>query len=119
MRPFLSLKNTMLYLLLGLSLVICQKNLTTGTTGATTYSTPVSTTFTNPLLASAPDPWVYQKDGVYYFLSTSGGDVHIRKTAKMAELASGPVVVAWRPIDTGPNSHDVWAPELHFFDGKW
>ena len=107
-------------LLLGLSLEACQKNVSTGT-GTTPTPTPpvVSTTFTNPLLASGPDPWVYQKDGYYYYLSTTGGDVRIRKTAKMSELATGPIVVAWRPGSNVNNSHDVWAPELHFLDGKW
>jgi GH43 family beta-xylosidase len=56
---------------------------------------------------------------VYYFLITSGGDVRIRKTTKMSELATGPVVIAWKPVPGGPNSRDVWAPELHFLDGKW
>lgn len=86
----------------------------------TTPTTPAATTFTNPLLASAPDPWVYQKDGFYYFLSTSGGDVRIRKTAKMADLATGAIRIVWSPASaTAANSHDVWAPELHFLDGKW
>ncbi|AMR29319.1 hypothetical protein A0257_20945 [Hymenobacter psoromatis] len=107
-------------LLLGLSLGSCHKEMTTGVTPAPTPpTTPVaSTTFTNPLLASGPDPWVYQKDGYYYFLSTTGSDVRIRKTPKMSELASGPIVIAWTPTSAA-NSHDVWAPELHFLDGKW
>ncbi len=79
---------------------------------------PSATTFTNPLLASGPDPWVYQKDGFYYYLNTTGGDVRIRKTAKMSELAGGTIVVAWRPTNAN-NARDVWAPELHFLDGKW
>ena len=76
-------------------------------------------TFTNPLLPSGPDPWVYQKDGVYYFLITTGGDVRIRKTTKMSELAKSPVAVAWKPDPKAPNARDIWAPELHFLDGKW
>ncbi len=100
------------------ALVACQ-----GTTDSVVVPTPpptapAATTFANPLLASGPDPWVYQKDGFYYFLSTSGGDVRIRKTAKMSELASGPIQTVWKPTNTN-NSHDVWAPELHFLDGKW
>ncbi|GAB3585982.1 glycoside hydrolase family 43 protein [Hymenobacter daeguensis] len=110
------MRKTFLYLLLGLSLATCKKEVTTGTT---TPTNPASTTFTNPLLASGPDPWVYQKDGFYYFLSTSGSDVRIRKTAKMSELATGPIVIAWQPAAGAANSRDVWAPELHFLDGKW
>ena len=106
-------------LLLSLSLVACQKNETASTTPVPAPAPPtVSATFTNPLLASGPDPWVYQKDGTYYFLSTSGGDVRIRKTPKRSELATGSIVIAWKPTNAA-NSHDVWAPELHFLDGKW
>lgn len=107
-------------LLLSLSLGACNKGGGTGPAPTPTPTPPpvASTTFTNPLLASGPDPWVYQKDGYYYFLSTTGGDVRIRKTAKMSELASGPIVIAWKPTSSA-NSHDVWAPELHFLDGKW
>jgi GH43 family beta-xylosidase len=37
----------------------------------------------------------------------------------MSELASGVSTVVWTPSPSGPNSRDVWAPELHFLDGKW
>lgn len=80
---------------------------------------PAPATFTNPLLPSGPDPWVVQKDGTYYFLVTTGGDVRIRKTAKMSALAAAPVTVVWRPAPKAPNARDIWAPELHFLDGKW
>lgn len=78
-----------------------------------------ATTFINPLLSAGPDPWVYQKDGFYYYLNTTGGDVRIRKTAKMSELSAAPATVVWSPPSAGPNARDVWAPELHFLDGKW
>ncbi len=78
-----------------------------------------STTFTNPLLPSGPDPWVYQKDGFYYYLATTGGDITIRKTARMSELGSAVSTTVWTPPPAGLNSRDVWAPELHFLDGKW
>jgi GH43 family beta-xylosidase len=114
------MRQSLLYLLLALSFSACQKNVATGTTPTPLPAPgPAATTFTNPLLASGPDPWVYQKDGTYYFLITTGGDVRIRKTTKMSELATGPIVIAWQPVPNGPNSRDVWAPELHFLDGKW
>ena len=106
-------------LLLALSLLgACQKNVATGTTA---LPAPASTTFTNPLLGSGPDPWVVQKDGYYYFLRTTGDDVRILKTAKMSELGSAPSTTIWRPgLGTSSNGRDnVWAPELHFLDGKW
>ncbi|RSK33269.1 glycoside hydrolase family 43 protein [Hymenobacter metallilatus] len=80
---------------------------------------PTSTTFTNPLLSVGPDPWVYQKDGVYYYMSTTGSNLVIRKTAKMTDLGSAVSTVVWTPQQAGINQRDLWAPELFFFDGKW
>lgn len=88
--------------------------------GPTVITPPtVSTTYSNPLLSSGPDPWVYQKDGFYYYMATTGNNVTLRKTAKMSELSSAPATVVWTPPSNGAFSRDVWAPELHFFDGKW
>jgi GH43 family beta-xylosidase len=70
-------------------------------------------------LPSGPDPWVYQKDGFYYFMQTTGNNLVLRKTAKMSELASGVSTTIWTPAASGPASHDIWAPEIHFLDGKW
>ncbi|MBO2011302.1 family 43 glycosylhydrolase [Hymenobacter negativus] len=83
--------------------------------------TPPTTaiTFTNPLLSSGPDPWVTQKDGIYYYMHTTGRNLTLWKTARMSELGSAVSKVIWTPPATGPNSRDIWAPELHFLDGKW
>jgi GH43 family beta-xylosidase len=71
------------------------------------------------LLPSGPDPWVAQRDGVYYYTSTEGNRISLRKTTDMAHLADATPVVVWRPPAEGPNSHSIWAPELHYLDGKW
>jgi GH43 family beta-xylosidase len=78
-----------------------------------------TTTYTNPLLASGADPWVYEKDGFYYYMHTTGGNLTLWKTAKMSELGSAPSKVIWTPQATGATSRDIWAPEIHFLDGKW
>ncbi|WP_045687909.1 family 43 glycosylhydrolase [Hymenobacter sp. AT01-02] len=77
------------------------------------------TTFTNPLLASGPDPWVYQKDGFYYYMHTTNTNLRIWKTARMSDLGSTSSVVAWTPPIAGNASGNLWAPELYFLDGKW
>lgn len=77
------------------------------------------TTYANPLLAAAPDPWVYQKGGFYYFMSTTGGNLTLRKTAKMAQLSAAPSTIIWTPPSTGSYSNHIWAPEIHFLDNKW
>lgn len=73
----------------------------------------------HPLLPTGPDPWVTQRDGVYYYTSTEGNRISLRKTTDMTRLADATPVVVWRPPAEGGNSHSIWAPELHFLDGKW
>lgn len=71
------------------------------------------------LLPSGPDPWVAQRDGVYYYMHTLGDRIALWKTTDMSRLAEATPVVVWRPPAQGPNSKSIWAPELHFLDGKW
>jgi GH43 family beta-xylosidase len=76
-------------------------------------------TFANPLLNSAPDPFVYQKDTTYYYLHTLGNRIQIWKTSKMSRLKDVTPVTVFNPPVTGGNSRDIWAPELFFLNGKW
>ncbi len=77
------------------------------------------TTFTNPLLSSGPDPWVIKKDSFYYYTHTLGNRIAIWRTKKMSELGNAVAQNIWSAPATGPNSKNVWAPELHFLNGKW
>jgi GH43 family beta-xylosidase len=77
------------------------------------------TTFTNPILTSGPDPWVIKKDSFYYYTHTSGDRIRIWTTKSMAKLNAAPAVTIWNKPATGPNSENVWAPELHLIDNKW
>ncbi len=76
-------------------------------------------TLTNPLLPSGADPWITSRDGFYYYMNTTGSSLVIRKTVDIAALASAETKTVWRAPVSGPNSHDIWAPELHFLRGKW
>ncbi|MCF0042010.1 glycoside hydrolase family 43 protein [Dyadobacter fanqingshengii] len=78
-----------------------------------------ATTFTNPLLNAAPDPYVYQKDSTYYYLHTLGNRIQIWKTNKMSRLKDVTPVTVFNAPATGGNSRDIWAPELFFLNGKW
>jgi GH43 family beta-xylosidase len=109
----------MLAPLLLFGLLSCGKTGTSPAAPITPTAPPTATTFTNPLLASGPDPWVAQKDGFYYYMATTGNNITIRKTAKMSELSTAPSFVVWTPRPNSDNTNNVWAPELHFLDGKW
>ena len=76
-------------------------------------------TFTNPLLERGPDPWVIAQDGWYYYMNSMSKGIAIWKTRDITDLRHAERKVVWRAPETGPYSHDIWAPELHRFDGKW
>jgi len=76
-------------------------------------------TFTNPLLPSGPDPWIAREGKTYYFMSTRGDRLTIRKTLDLSKLAEAKEVTIWTPPAQGPNGQSIWAPELHRIDGRW
>jgi GH43 family beta-xylosidase len=75
--------------------------------------------FTNPLLSSGPDPWVVQKDSTYYYTHTTGKNITLYKTISISELGSARAAIVWTPPPTGLYSKEIWAPELHYLQGKW
>jgi GH43 family beta-xylosidase len=77
------------------------------------------TTFTNPLLPSGPDPYVIKKDSFYYYTHTVGDRIQVWRTKAMSDLRNAYNQTIWTKPATGPNSENVWAPELFFFDNKW
>lgn len=76
-------------------------------------------TFTNPLLPSGADPWVTQRNGVYYYTNTLGNRITLWKTRDMARLDQAPKTVVWRAPASGLDYASIWAPELHYICGKW
>ena len=74
---------------------------------------------TNPLLPVGPDPWVIFHAGFYYYMNSTGKNLTIWKTRAMSKLGEAEKKVVWTPPASGPYSHDIWAPELHFLEGKW
>ena len=75
--------------------------------------------FRNPLLQSGPDPWVIYREGFYYEMNSNGRNLVIRKSRDITDLRNAETKVVWRPPPSGPYSHEIWAPELHFIRGKW
>ncbi len=75
--------------------------------------------FHNPLLPSGPDPWVIASDGFYYYMNSMGTNLTIWKTKDITDLAHAEKKTVWKAPASGPYSKDIWAPELHRFDGRW
>ncbi|MDO6423139.1 glycoside hydrolase family 43 protein [Saccharophagus degradans] len=75
-----------------------------------------------PLVAQRADPWVHKhSDGYYYFIATvpAYDRLEMRRATTIAGLHSAPAVVVWQRNTIGGMSANIWAPELHFIDGKW
>lgn len=78
-------------------------------------------TFTNPIVKSqdAADPWMLYRDGFYYFTFTAGNRIEIWKAATITGIGSGTKTVVWQAPPAGPQCCNIWAPELHFINGRW
>lgn len=78
--------------------------------------------WTNPLIRQRADPWVYRHtDGQYYFTASvpAYDRIELRRAPTLAGLSTATPVTAWKKHDKGPASHHIWAPELHYIQGKW
>lgn len=76
----------------------------------------------NPILEQRADPWVYKHvDGYYYFTASvpKYDRIEVRRAKSVSGLADVEPVTAWRKHESGPMSALIWAPEIHYIDGKW
>jgi GH43 family beta-xylosidase len=78
-----------------------------------------SDTFHNPLLAHGPDPWVVSYKGTYFYMNTTGVNITLWATPDITDLQHAKKRVVWTPPAGEPYSKEIWAPELHRFDGRW
>jgi len=78
--------------------------------------------FPNPLITQRADPHIVRHgDGWYYFTATvpEYDRLELRRARTLEELAKAETKIIWRKHTTGPMGAHIWAPELHFIDGKW
>ncbi|QYR22471.1 family 43 glycosylhydrolase [Paenibacillus sp. sptzw28] len=74
------------------------------------------------IIEQRADPWVYRHhDGFYYFTASvpEYDRIEVRRAETIRGLADAEAKVVWRKYDTGPLSANIWAPEIHYMDGKW
>jgi GH43 family beta-xylosidase len=84
------------------------------------FSPAFAATFPNPLLPKpSQDPWVTFCHGTYHALNTDGRVVWLRRSTSVHDLYRQTPIVVWTAPPQGPNAKHLWAPELHFLDGKW
>ena len=74
--------------------------------------------YTNPILPSGADPWVVKHEGWYYYCCGVPGGIGVSRSRDLHKI--NPPVRVWKAPEKGQwNSTCIWAPELHFWKGKW
>ena len=90
--------------------------------GTTVTPSPVAAapacTFANPLAPGA-DPWVVRRDSVYYYVKSHDRRIWVSRSTRLSEVFTAPARAIWSAPDTGWNRTHIWAPEMHFIDGRW
>lgn len=75
-----------------------------------------------PIILQRADPWIYKHtDGYYYFTASvpEYDRIEIRRSKMINGLAEEAGVTIWRKHEEGMLSANIWAPEIHYIDGKW
>lgn len=75
----------------------------------------------NPLVLQRADPCVLRHDGEYFFTASHPeyDRIILRRAGHLDDLQSAEEVTIWRRHEDGPQSHLIWAPELHRVGGAW
>ncbi|WP_145520633.1 glycoside hydrolase family 43 protein [Yersinia mollaretii] len=78
--------------------------------------------YPNPLIEQRADPFIYRHtDGYYYFTASvpEYDRLELRRAPTLTGLAQAEAVTVWHKPECGPMSALIWAPELHFIEGRW
>lgn len=75
----------------------------------------------NPLVRQRADAQVFRHDGSYYMTASvpEYDRLIIRRAPTLAGLSTAEEAVVWRRPASGRMAGYIWAPELHFMDGRW
>ena len=85
---------------------------------------PTDFTFTNPIITSrdAADPWVIRHGDSYLFTATFDDliGIFVWRSPSLTKLdQTAEKVLVWPAPGSGPRCAQIWAPELHFLQGRW
>jgi GH43 family beta-xylosidase len=95
-----------------------------GGQGQELTSAPVTETLqlSNPLILERADAQIFHhSDGSYVFAATvpEYDRIELRRADTIPGLRHAPAVVAWTRHTSGVMAAHIWAPEIHFIDGRW
>jgi GH43 family beta-xylosidase len=78
--------------------------------------------YNEPWILQRADPYIYRHtDGKYYFTASvpAYDRIMLRCSDTLAGIADAEEVTLWTKHESGIMSKHIWAPELHYLDGKW
>lgn len=78
--------------------------------------------YNEPWILQRADPFICRQDnGKYYFTASvpAYDRIVLRCADTLAGIADAEEVTIWQKHLTGPMSEYIWAPELHYLNGKW
>jgi len=78
--------------------------------------------YTNPIAAQRADPHIFKHtDGYYYFTATvpAYDRIVLRRATTLQGLATATETTIWQKHASGDMGAHIWAPEIHFINGKW
>jgi GH43 family beta-xylosidase len=78
--------------------------------------------YTNPIAAQRADPHIVKhSDGFYYFTATvpAYDRIILRRARTIQGLSTAKERVIWTRHPSGEMAAHIWAPEIHFIDGRW
>ncbi len=73
-------------------------------------------TFTNPVWNGA-DPWIEKHNDEYIYCYSANNSIKVSKSKKLTKQGSARTI--WQAPESGWNRSCVWAPEIHFIQGRW
>jgi GH43 family beta-xylosidase len=79
-------------------------------------SIPQIRTFTNPVWEGA-DPWMVRHGDNYIYCYSASNAIFVTRSKMMT--SRGEARKIWTAPSAGWNRASVWAPEIHFIDGRW
>jgi GH43 family beta-xylosidase len=84
-------------------------------------------TFKNPILPYHEnrdgDPWLYQKDGIYFYCHVNSGEgprrISVAKSKTITGMKDAEDKTVYIPNGEGLGPKHLWAPELHYLQNRW
>lgn len=76
-------------------------------------------TFTNPVAPDGHDPWVIFWEGDYYYCYSWSNRIWVNRSKNPIEAVQRTGKAIWRGVPDSPYCCNIWAPELHYLEGKW